>query len=116
MRSPRSDRVALPVLVPLGVLSWLVVGALAIRARELRAVWLTSSVALAGFGSRMFLLAVVSAVAFPSMNVLYISPAPPLLFIACGLALVGAWRAVAMVRAAEPASSVPATRGRERTG
>ena len=58
-------RVVLPVFVALGLLAWLVVGVFALRLHDVRTFWLTCSTALVGFGTRMLLLAIVSAVAFP---------------------------------------------------
>jgi hypothetical protein len=91
-------RVVLPVFVALGLLAWLVVGVFALRLHDVRTFWLTCSTALVGFGTRMLLLAIVSAVAFPSMNVLYVSPAPPLLLLFCALALMSAYRVAELWR------------------
>ena len=94
-------RVVMPTFASLGLVAWFVSGILAIRIPGVRTLWLISSVALVGFGTRMLLLAVVSAVAFPSMHVLYISSAPPLLFIFCALALASARRAVELWRTSD---------------
>ena len=87
-------RAVLPTFASLGLVAWFVSGILAIRIRGVRTLWLISSVALLGFGTRMLLLAVVSAVAFPSMFVLYLSSNPPFLLLFCALALASARRAV----------------------
>jgi hypothetical protein len=94
-------RVVLPTFASLGLLAWFVSGILAIRIRGVRALWLVSSAALVGFGTRMLLLAVVSAVAFPSMFVLYISSAPALLLVFCALALASARKAVELWRTSD---------------
>jgi len=104
-------RFLLPLAALLGALAWLVAGILSIRLRGARASWLTCSVALVGFGTRMVLLAIVSAVAFPSMNVLYVSPAPPLLLLFCGLALVSAARAAELARVHETVAPAVASGG-----
>ena len=88
----------LPVVVPLALLSWLAAAALGIRYQEVRTLWLVASAALLGCLTRMLLLGAVSAVAFPSMSVLYASAAPPLLFIFCGLAFAASARTAKFLR------------------
>jgi hypothetical protein len=72
-------RALIPSMGLLAVAAWILTGLLSIRRRQGWALWVTATGALVGCLSRIFLLAVVSAIAFPAINVLYICPAAPLL-------------------------------------
>jgi hypothetical protein len=80
-------RVLLPPLAVAALIAWLATGLACMRRRREWVVWMVCSAALVGAGTRLGLLAVVSATAFPAMNVLYVSPAPPLFLLFCILAL-----------------------------
>jgi hypothetical protein len=80
-------RLVLPALAAIGLLCWLTGGFYCCLRRRVSTFWLASSAALTGCITRLVLLGIVSANAFPAMNALYLSPIPPLLLLFCALSI-----------------------------